>query len=85
MSCRVLKRGMENVMMNTLIGEAVKHHIRYVYGYYYPTEKNAMVKDFYTDMGFKVMKCDEKGNCKFMLNIFTYKDKANHIKVDSLL
>lgn len=85
MSCRVLKRGMENVMMNTLIGEAVKHHIRYVYGYYYPTEKNAMVKDFYTDMGFQVMKCDEKGNCKFMLNIFTYKDKANHIKVDSLL
>lgn len=85
MSCRVLKRGMENIMMDTLIGEAVKHHIRHVYGYYYPTAKNAMVKDFYTDMGFKVVKCDEKGNAKFMLDICNYKAKANHIKANILL
>ncbi|MDR0920490.1 MAG: HAD-IIIC family phosphatase [Oscillospiraceae bacterium] len=52
MSCRVLKRNMENAMLDALIKTAKEKGIKTLKGYYYPTAKNAMVKDFYTQMGF---------------------------------
>lgn len=53
MSCWVLKRGMENAMMNVLVDEAKKRGIEKIIGYYYPTAKNGMVKDFYGRMQFE--------------------------------
>ncbi len=52
MSCRVLKRNMEFAMMDRLVEESVKKGIKKLAGYYYPTAKNAMVKDFYSTQGF---------------------------------
>ena len=42
MSCRVLKRGMEDAMMDTLVAEAAARGIKTIVGYYYPTAKNAI-------------------------------------------
>lgn len=53
MSCRVLKRGMEDAMMDVLMEKAKNKEITTVYGYYYPTAKNGMVEDFYSEMGFE--------------------------------
>lgn len=53
MSCRVLKRGMEDAMMDALIEKARDRGVEKVYGYYYPTVKNGMVKGFYNEMGFE--------------------------------
>lgn len=39
MSCRVLKRGMEDAMMNELVRLARQHGIMTIRGYYYPTAK----------------------------------------------
>ena len=50
MSCRVLKRELEDVMMNAVFIEAEKCGITKVVGHYYPTAKNAMVKNFYESM-----------------------------------
>ena len=53
MSCRVLKRDMEQAMLDTLVWQSRKSGIRKLHGYYYKTAKNAMVKDFYGAMGFQ--------------------------------
>ena len=69
MSCRVLKRDMEFAMMDALVGDALKRGIRKIYGYYYPTAKNRMVKDFYTTQGFDLVSEDAEGNRVFLLDI----------------
>lgn len=62
MSCRVLKRNMEFAMMDELVEKAEMAGIKNIFGYYYPTAKNAMVKDFYKLQGFKKVSADEEGN-----------------------
>lgn len=57
MSCRVLKRDMEFAMMDSMVAACGDCGIGTIMGYYYPTAKNAMVKEFYRTMGFE--KADE--------------------------
>lgn len=52
MSCRVLKRGLEDLMMNCLVKRAAERGVKKIIGYYIPTAKNGMVKDFYAGYGF---------------------------------
>ena len=52
MSCRVLKRGMEEFMINDLIAVAKENGYTRVVGEYIKTVKNAMVADIYERMGF---------------------------------
>lgn len=52
MSCRVLKRGMEEFIVNKILQTAADRSFRKVVGEYIPTPKNAMVKDLYEKMGF---------------------------------
>ena len=52
MSCRVLKRGMEEFIVNKMIRTAAEHGYSKVIGEYIPTAKNAMVKDLYEKLGF---------------------------------
>ena len=53
MSCRVLKRGMENFVLNTLSDYAKKNGYKRLKGEYIPSAKNAMVKDHYEKLGFE--------------------------------
>jgi len=53
MSCRVLKRGMEAAMLDSLVERAKTRNLSGIVGYYYPTAKNGMVKDLYAEMGFR--------------------------------
>ncbi len=52
MSCRVLKRGMEEFIVNKILQTAKEQGFKTVIGEYFPTPKNAMVKDLYEKMGF---------------------------------
>lgn len=52
MSCRVLKRGMEEFIINTVVKTAAENGFSKVTGEYIPTPKNAMVKDIYEKLGF---------------------------------
>ena len=72
MSCRVLKRGMEDLMMNVLIEKALKKGIKRVVGYYYPTEKNSMVKEFYETMGFRFAGTESGGGTVWELDPKSY-------------
>lgn len=82
MSCRVLKRDMEYAMMDTLVARALERNITTIKGYYYPTAKNGMVKNFYAQMGFEKTEEDNDGNTVWTYGIdLSYNKKNNVIKV----
>ena len=83
MSCRVLKRDMELAMMDELIERAKAASVQKVYGYYYPTLKNKMVRDFYDGLGFDLVNEDELGNKTYILDISNYKYKNKVIEVNN--
>ena len=79
MSCRVLKRDMEFAMMDTLVEKCKKQGVDTIYGYYYPTAKNAMVKEFYSLQGFEKADEDEQGNATWKYIIptdYPYKNEV---------
>lgn len=53
MSCRVLKRGMEEFIINDILSLAKENGSKQVIGEYIKTPKNAMVEDIYKRMGFE--------------------------------
>jgi len=52
MSCRVLKRTMENFVLNTIVDIARKNGFKKIAGEYIPTKKNKMVENHYRNFGF---------------------------------
>ena len=53
MSCRVFKRGVEDLVFNFIVKTVKSLNCSKIIGEYIPTLKNAMVKDFYLELGFK--------------------------------
>ena len=53
LSCRILGRKAEEVLLAYIIKEAKMKGVRYVYGHYIDSLKNAPAKNFYGDNGFK--------------------------------
>ncbi len=82
MSCRVLKRDMEYAMMDEFVSTCKRRGIKKIIGYYYPTAKNGMVKDFYGTMGFKKVNEDENGNIIWEIEIEDYTAKNSVIRVN---
>ena len=62
MSCRVLKRGMEAAMFGQLVAEAKARKVKKIIGYYYPTAKNGMVSQLFSEMGFVNVQTNDNGN-----------------------
>lgn len=75
MSCRVLKRGMENFVLNTIVAFAQENEFTTIKGEYIPTMKNDMVKDHYLNLGF------EKNETYFSLEVQNFQDRKNYIKI----
>ena len=85
MSCRVLKRDMEFAMMDELVRQCKKKGIKQIKGYYYPTAKNNMVREFYALQGFTKISEDEAGNTEWKFDIMhNYEKKNKVIKVEIL-
>ncbi len=79
MSCRVLKRDMEKAMLDELIAACQSQGILCVRGYYYPTAKNAMVKEFYAVQGFTKVYEDDEGNTTWEYLIPEKYEKQNKV------
>ncbi|MES2702324.1 MAG: HAD-IIIC family phosphatase [Bacteroidota bacterium] len=73
MSCRVLKRGMENFTLNAIAELAAFYNFEQVTGEYLPTKKNGIVKDHYSSLGF-----EQQGD-KWVLNVAAYQEKETFI------
>ena len=69
MSCRVLKRGMENFVLNTISKAAKEKGYAYLKGEYISSPKNEMVRNHYFHLGFKQL------NEYWILNVTNYDDK----------
>lgn len=83
MSCRVLKRDMELAMLDGLAERCLAEGISTLYGYYYPTAKNNMVREFYGQLGFEKISEDEAGNTGWKLSLTGYENKNHVIEVEN--
>ena len=52
MSCRVLKRGVEHLTLEAILGVAKNWKCSLLVGEYIPSKKNLMVKELYAELGF---------------------------------
>ena len=69
-------------MMDRLVEECRKAGVETVIGYYYPTAKNRMVRDFYGLQGFTRVSGDEGGNTVWRYDIpRDYEKKNRYIEV----
>lgn len=75
MSCRVLKRGMEEFIINKLVEVCEENGYSLIEAEYIPTPKNSMVKDIYQTMGFTEVSKD-----KYELKVSDYKKRSTFIK-----
>jgi FkbH-like protein len=78
MSCRVLKRGMENFTLNIIVEYARNNGFKKIIGEYIATDKNKMVEDHYTKLGFIPMADTDRKS--YILKTDFYKDKECYIK-----
>lgn len=73
MSCRVLKRTMEEFIINDLVSIARENDAKYLVGEYVATPKNSMVADIYTRMGF------EEKEDGFYLDVASFADRSTSV------
>ena len=78
MSCRVLKRGMENFTLNTMVECAKKRGYKRIIGEYLPTPKNKMVELHYPNLGFAPLEA-ASGGAKYVLNVDSYQPRECYI------
>lgn len=74
MSCRVLNRGVEHLLLNWVVERARALGIEEIDAAYVPTAKNALVKDHYASLGFAPMEGDpgEGGSTHWRLALADY-------------
>lgn len=77
MSCRVLKRGMENFTLNTMVEAAKAKGYKRILGEYLPTPKNKMVEEHYSGLGFT--KVDGANTAQYELSIDNYIERESYI------
>ena len=81
MSCRVLKRDMELAMLDEIVKAAQVRGITEIYGYYYPTKKNSMVRDLFGTFGFDKQQEDADGNTVWKLDVSGYTPRNTVIEI----
>lgn len=77
MSCRVLKRGVEECLFDNIVKLAVENGFTAITAEYLPTAKNKMVADFYDRLGMTPL-----GDGKYTLNPADYQPHTTYITVD---
>lgn len=75
MSCRVLKRGMEEFIVNQMVQHAHEAGLRRLLGEYRPTAKNGIVKDLYAQMEFRLLDDKWELDIKHFTELKTYISK----------
>lgn len=68
MSCRVLGRGVERMVLNEVLLHARERGIKTLVGVYRPTERNGMVRDHYEGLGFTRLSETEGGETEWVLS-----------------
>jgi FkbH-like protein len=72
MSCRVLNRGVEQLLLNEVVAAARRLGVTHIVGSYIPTDRNAMVKDLYPQLGFSAVG-DHDGTTTWRFDVEDFK------------
>lgn len=76
MSCRVLKRGVENLALNEIVDGAKNLSVKRIRGEYIPTPKNELVKDHYRNLDF-----NDAGNGQWTLDVASYMPREHFFAI----
>jgi FkbH-like protein len=74
MSCRVLGRRVENMVLKAILDQAKKEGVRTLLGTYTPTDRNKLVQEHYQKLGFHLVKTEGQ--------IFTFELDVNGAVVE---
>lgn len=80
MSCRVMKRQVEHVIVDIIVKNARKAGAETVLGLYNPTAKNQMIANTYGELGFKMISSADDGTTRWLLKLEEYKTPKLQIK-----
>jgi FkbH-like protein len=80
MSCRVLKRQVEEEVLNEIVRLARGRGAAVVRGVCLPTAKNGMVRGHYTALGFATAS-ESEDRCEFTLDAAGYEPRPTHIRI----
>jgi FkbH-like protein len=69
MSCRVLNRGVEQLVCNHLVDRARERGLTTIEGVYRPTAKNALVREHYAGLGFTLLDTAADGTTRWALDV----------------
>ncbi len=75
MSCRVLKRRVDQVMLTALIRYTRGHGWKTLRAEYIPTLKNDQVRSLFDELGFRLLEQQPDGIRKYELGLLDYRDK----------
>ncbi len=74
MSCRVLKRGVESLVLNSLVDFSHRRGLERIVGEFIPTKKNMLVRDHYRNLGFR-----DAGGGRWTLDIVGFTAREHFI------
>jgi FkbH-like protein len=75
-SCRAIQRGIEDLLLNEIIKDSLFKGIEKLSGFYVPTDKNGIMKNFLLNRGFS-----KKEDDQWELQVANYKKKKTFIKL----
>jgi FkbH-like protein len=80
MSCRVLKRGVERLLLNSIVEQARERGLKRIVGEFIPTPKNALVRDHYQSLGFTQIDADSGETTRWQLYVDDWKPLPHFIR-----
>ena len=83
MSCRVLGRKVENMVLREILEHARKAGIRKLVGAYRPTERNKLVVDHYAKLGFAKIDEEQSGMTRWELALENAQPISEPMKIIS--
>jgi FkbH-like protein len=79
MSCRVLKRGVEETLMNYVVSQLINFNVIHLNGEYIPTVKNELVRNLLGNLGMSI----ESTN-KYQLSLKEFTPLLSHIQIEKI-
>jgi len=83
MSCRVLSRRIENMVLKELLTHAAERGIRLLRGFYLPTDRNKLVERHYANLGFDLRAEHADHSTEWELAVATANIEAGPMRVYS--
>jgi FkbH-like protein len=71
MSCRVLGRRVEQMVLRQILDAAKRYNVQTLIGIYRPTDRNKLVEDHYHKLGFSLSERHEDGTTTWTLDVAT--------------